>query len=307
MNIKPRTLALALLLVLFLFACSLQVDPDSSITRTPPALIVPPLSPTVSRPTEPAGLATEISASTSTPTTWAGLGATGRLIFTQNEKGIIYLDLVTGTQTAFYIPPPNAWVRAAAVSPDGKLIVMAYAPPPTNGQVQLGFTDLFVMATDGSLPPTPVLRHTGPSELYVTPIWSPDGRYIYYGHFVVEDTNAGAVVKYSLNRIAYPVGQPELIATDAFWPQFSPDGSQITYISYDATKDLSILVVAKPDGSQATEVVPAGKFAAVDAPLFYPDGPPVRFSIPLVTVRSPFTVSPAWSAVEPPVLVMLKW
>jgi Tol biopolymer transport system component len=272
LGIRLLTIGLAIALV----GCSLQLDSDL-LTDTPLPPTPLPASPTVVEATLPVEAASATPSGTSTPATWAGLGAKGRLVYTQNDGGIIYLDLETGTKTTLYAPPPNAWVRAASVSPDGKLIVMAYAPPPTSG-VQLGFTDLFVLSTDGTIPPTPILRHSSPSELYVTPVWSPDGKYVYYGHFILETNNGASVVKYSLNRIAYPGGQPELIASDAFWPQFSPDGTHIAYISYDAVKDVSILSVAKLDGSDVKEIVPAGKFVAVDAPLFYPDGKSLLFS-----------------------------
>ncbi|MEK7327154.1 MAG: hypothetical protein AAB217_18070, partial [Chloroflexota bacterium] len=81
---------------------------------------------------------------------WAGLNLTGQLVFTQGVDGIEKLDLATGQRETLFKPPEDAWLTSASVSPDGAQIVLAYAPPPPEGQIQFGYTGLYQMPADGS-------------------------------------------------------------------------------------------------------------------------------------------------------------
>lgn len=41
------------------------------------------------------------------------------------------------------------------------------------------------------------------------------------------DADSLATVCYTIERLKYPDGQPEVVATNAFWPALSPDGSAV--------------------------------------------------------------------------------
>ena len=79
--------------------------------------------------------------------------------------------------------PNNAFVSAAQVSPDGKWIVMAYAPPE-DPELQSVNTDLYVMPADGSAAPQVLLKRASSKEDFFNPVWSADGKYVYYSHLM---------------------------------------------------------------------------------------------------------------------------
>ena len=221
------------------------------------------------------------SATTSpaTPLPWAGAKLSGHLVYIEIPRKVINLDLSSGQQTTLFTAPDNAFVSAAQVSPDGKQIVMAYAPPE-DPALQSVNTDLYVMPADGSTAPLVLLKRATPQEDFFNPTWSADGKYVYYSH-LIPDPNGGRKYtnyKYDLERVAYPGGQPQKLIDSAFWPRLSSDGSKLTFVSFVPATNSNDLYIAQPDGSQAKLVMPAGAFSAVDAPLFSPDGKTITFS-----------------------------
>ena len=112
-------------------------------------------------------------------------GLAGRLIFIlYQQKGnqVMQLDLATGATRSLFAAPDKSWLASAEVSPDGSTILLAYAPPPPAGQVQLANTDLYRMPADGASAPQALLERSRPNESYTHPIWAPDGQTIYYTH-----------------------------------------------------------------------------------------------------------------------------
>jgi Tol biopolymer transport system component len=257
----PRTI-LSLGLAVVLSACS------THLTRPTPA-------PTSAAPT---------SGNDSAGLPWASLNLAGRIIFTRATEGVWQLDLETGAAEQLFQPPDKntSWINSASVSPDGQQIVVAYAPPPQPGEVQFGYTDLYLMPADGSAAPTLFLARPDPRESYFNPIWSPDGRHIYFAHLdqiqVPGSNPPEFTFQYNVERAAYPDGQPELIAPNAFWPRLSEDGAQLVYISVDPQTFDNDLHVANADGTNARRFAELADFPAVDAPLFSPDGSAILFS-----------------------------
>lgn len=208
---------------------------------------------------------------------FAAQGLTGRIIYAGSNLGVWELDPATGVQRPLFQPadPANAWVTSATVSPDGRIIVMAYAPPPPEGQIQFGYTDLYELV-DGAAP-RPLLQRVDPHESYFTPTWSPDGQYLYYAHAQpLGDGTAG--VTYNIERRAYPDGAPERVVANAFWPRLSPDGSRLVYVSIEPETFANGLMIAQADGSAAQLLIAPGTFAALDAPLITPTGTHIVFS-----------------------------
>jgi Tol biopolymer transport system component len=214
-----------------------------------------------------------------TPLPWAGSKLSGHLIYIQIPRRIVKLDLASGQRTILFTASNNAFVSAAQVSPDGKWIVMAYAPPE-DPNLQSANTDLYVMPADGSAAPQVLLKRATQKEDFFNPVWSPDGKYVYYSHLMpdVNGTSKYTNFTYDLERVAYPGGRPQKLIDSAFWPRLSPDGSKLAYVSFVPATNSNDVYIARPDGSQAKLVMPAGAFSAVDAPLFSPDGKTIAFS-----------------------------
>jgi len=215
--------------------------------------------------------------------TWADLNLTGRIIFSQSQGGIWELNLTASTLRSIFSPPDpaNSWVNAVSVSPDGAWLVAAYAPPPPEGQIQFGYSDLYILPVDGATPPQAFLQRPQPKESYFNPIWSPDGQYIYYAHLtlvpVPETDPPQNTIAYNIERIGYPNGAPEVVAPNAFWPRLSNDGQLLAYVSVDPVTFENELWVANADGSNPRLLIARTVFPAVDAPLFTPDGQNIIF------------------------------
>ena len=215
-----------------------------------------------------------------------GLNLSGRLIYTSGKVGatqrgvsmnlsVQSLDLATGATTAIFNAPAGAWIDAVAVSPDEKVLVISYVPSGENQQ-----SGLYVMPFDGSQAPQLLFDPGSSDNRYYQPRWSPDGKYIYFSHL-----NYGGVnTTYEVMRMAYPDGQLEKVAVQAYWPNVSEDGTRMTYVTVDSTTGTNKLFVANPDGTQPRQIPISGPWAReiIDAPIFYSADQSMLFSAPTI-------------------------
>ena len=274
-----------LLLALSLAACSIDVSERPPTTQTP--IVTPPLhkiTPTVQvMPATAAPAANDpatLPATSPTASPEASPHLSGRLIFVQSPDDLAQLDLRSSQTSLLFHTPHNAWLAAAAVSPDGNQIVLAYAPPLNDPSQQFGYTDLYILPADGSGVPQVLLQRTDPQEGFAFPQWSADGRYIYYAHEIPDTTGRLRYIhyNYTIERVAYPTGRPQKLLENAIWPRLSPDGKRLAYVSFNQQTGENNLYVANVDGTHARPAVPAGTFYAVDAPLFSRDSQVLIFS-----------------------------
>jgi hypothetical protein len=183
------------------------------------------------------------------------------------------LDLAGGVEKAIFSPPENAWLSELALSPDGSQILLAYSPPPAEGQVQYSFTDLYLMPADGSAGPELLLEGADPSESYFNISWPVDDT-IYYAHFAPTFADDGLITYGSqVERMHLPEATVELLAPGAAWPRVSNDGTMLAYVT-----DANELILAESDGANPKSLLEPGPFSAVDAPLFAPDNSLLCFS-----------------------------
>lgn len=264
MKTLRHTLLLAALWAL-LAGCSIEVSEQS------PAVDV---LPSPSQTTPQAGQPATLPADDVQGETEAGLE--GLLYFVgidQEQQKLLTLNVATGEETVLFEPPENAWLSEVAVSPDGSQLVLAYAPPPPEGEVQFGFTDLYLMPADTSGEPVPLLLRADPSEAYFNVTW-PAEETIYFSHVAPTTDDLGTVIYSSqIERLRYPEGETELLVPAASWPRLSYDGTRLAYVNNELE-----LIVAEPDGSNPKIALRSDVFEAVDAPLFSRDGEFLTFS-----------------------------
>jgi Tol biopolymer transport system component len=216
---------------------------------------------------------------------WASLGAKGHLLIDQQVQGVSLVDLASGQLSRLFSPqdPSNDWANAASLSPDGTQAVIAYAPAPQGGEVQYGYTRLYILPTDGSAPPTPFLVPGSSEESYFDPIWSPTGDSIIYAHLVhfsIPNTSPQQYgFKYTIERVSYPGGQIDVVADSGFWPRLSHDGQRLVYVSIDMSTGTTAPVVCNPDGSNPQVIPTPSEFQTIDSPLFTPDGQALLLSV----------------------------
>jgi dipeptidyl aminopeptidase/acylaminoacyl peptidase len=209
------------------------------------------------------------------PTPPVGEGLTGSWFFTDTYEGIYTYDLASQQITQLFSVPEDGILGSASLSPDRQWIAMAYAAPLPEGQMQIGYTDLYVMPADGSETPE-LLAKAEDGSVYSMPDWSPDGKSIYVGHLGVKSEHSESDYGLQIERIRFPDGAAEVVIDNAYWPRFSPDGSRLAYLEYGGGSDG--LVVSNSDGSNAIRPNPPGFFVTVDAPAFSADGQIVVFS-----------------------------
>ncbi len=204
----------------------------------------------------------------------------GSFIFieqTTRDQNLLKYDLATGQTLTLFQAPTNGWISRAIASPDGRQIVMAYAPPPPEGQIQFGYTNLYQLNAAGEAEPQPIMERSHPQEVLFNPVWSPDGRYIYFSHVVPDgiDSNSFTITLKRLDTLDEDV---EAIVTNGVWPRLSADGEKLAYALLDPGTQTRDLYLADADGKNARLIASSEDFIDLDAPLFSPDGTWYYFS-----------------------------
>jgi Tol biopolymer transport system component len=225
-------------------------------------------------------VATDMSLPTVTPYIHTLSGLLYAIELNEGEQALVQISIDSGTRETVFLVPANGWLASFDLRSDGGQFVLAYAAPPPEGEINFGFTDLYLMDVDaatGVFAPRALLTSEQENELFINPVWAADGQSIYFSHIVPLDVEAYTFAT-SLRRLHLESGQIDLIAENGIWPQASPDGQSLAFVLSDPQTQTNSLMVAQPDGSQVREVVGAGVFTAVDAPVFSPDGQTIMFS-----------------------------
>ncbi len=209
---------------------------------------------------------------------------TGSLIFTQLESGelnLVMYDLATKTTTTLLAVPDRAWLSYAQATADGSQLVLAYAPAPPEGEIQFGYTNLYLMLPEADAAPRLLDMQAGPEETFFNPVWSPDGHALTYAHVIPADNSNGFITQ--LERLDNESGEIIILTEDAIWPRLASDGRQLAYVFIHPNTLVNELIVADADGRNPISLLPSGMFEAVDVPFFSPDGTMVYFSGALPT------------------------
>jgi len=191
------------------------------------------------------------------------------------------LNLATSENKTIFRVTRNAWVYYLSVAPDEKSLVMAYAPPSEPNTEPV--TSLYTLPLEDGGEPQLLLDPNLSSDRYIQVEWSPDGKYIYFVHYNLQQQPANETVPhFNIFRMSYPDGSPEKIIDHGFWPRLSADSSKLVYISLDPVSGVNELFVANADGSDAHEIPLSDPVASqiLDAPIFSPDGTAILFSAP---------------------------
>ncbi|MSP14445.1 MAG: hypothetical protein EXR62_16015 [Chloroflexi bacterium] len=217
----------------------------------------------------------------------------GQIVFTGNNGLTLFVmpasggnprDLMTVGDTGF--------IHAPAWAPDGKKIVIAYAPPVT-GTLSTGprGLDLYILNADGTGLHKIVYRDS-PNASLDTPVWSPDGQWIYFTYFNILYDQAGkykgAVLR--ISRAPAAGGDMEKVIENGSNPSVSPDGKRLTYISENLDSGGQGIVVSDIDGQNPRELVSPGTFVGLNAPRISPKEDIVLFSAsgdPILPTQTP--------------------
>ena len=220
-------------------------------------------------------VSTTSSGSTPTPDSLVG-----SLIFIeQNERDqlLLWHDLETRETKTLFKADENGWIAQAIASPNGEQIVMAYAPPPPEGQIQFGYTNLYILTPFENLEPELLVERAHPEELLFNPVWSPNGRYIYYSHILPIDEELNELHFY-LKRLEIETKNIEDVIENGVWPRISPNGELVAFATINPSTRKRDLFLANSDGTNVELIASSTEFIDLDAPLFSPDGKWLYFS-----------------------------
>jgi Tol biopolymer transport system component len=201
----------------------------------------------------------------------------GHLYYIRINPGQQFLaryDFENGRSQNIFPVPEGGWVSYAALSPDGTQMALGYAPPPTPTQTLFGYSRLYLLPLDGN-EPSLLVEPDDPRELFFNPTWSPDGRSLYYIH-IIPDEAASLGYTLHLSRFDLETADAAQLIAGALWARISDDRQQLAYIPYRGQSHE--LLVADADGQNGRILIEDGRFEAMDAPVFSPDGEWIYFS-----------------------------
>lgn len=230
------------------------------------------VSETAVSPTEPSSTTSAVE--TAVPTS---AGTLYYVVLEPGAQNLARFQVDAEQEEILFEVPVNGWMANMDVSPDGSQIVMAYAPPPADNGIQFGYSNLYIMLSDGQSEPRELVPRASLEEILFNPVWSPDSETIYYSHVTPTDPETLAF-DLTLERINYLTGESEVVAENGIWPRVSPDGRFLAYVHTDLNNLSNALMLMDLADMTTTELIPNTTFTAIDAPLFSPDGHMLYFS-----------------------------
>ena len=135
--------------------------------------------------------------------------------------------------------------------------------------------------------PRILVERDRPGAVVEAPVWAPDGASLYFGYSALENQR---VVR-RIERLDVATNARTPIVPEAALPDVSPDGNRLVYVRSDRQGDA--LMIARTDGQDARALIEPGRFSALGAARFSPDGRmlAVPISIGAGQAREP---TPAW-------------
>lgn len=205
----------------------------------------------------------------------------GRLIVDTAQNQIISLNMETMEQTVLFNRPQLSWVYEIDASAEANQIAIAYTRPPEPGKApKYDRSGIFLLPLD-TLSDTPqqLLGGDTENEWFVNPMWSADGKTLFFVRQSIDEQADGAfVTNVWLESVEIASGERRLLAQDAVWPRLSNDGEKIAWINYDDEADQFGLSIANVDGSNQKILLDIGEVTSISTPMFSPDDKWIYFT-----------------------------
>jgi Tol biopolymer transport system component len=202
----------------------------------------------------------------------------GRGLLIARDHGLVLRDVSDGAERVLIPAAQGTAIAYPRWSPDGRQIAYVVKTFPTVDPAKDWGGDIVVSSSAGDEPRT-VYRHRTPGTQVEGIAWSADGAGLYLA--LIEPVIANGRPTpgtLRLDRLDLASGARTTVVEGAAYPDASPDGRSIAYLTYSSGLESGGLWVARPDGSERrrTLTVP-GRFAGLRAPRFSPDSSRLAF------------------------------
>lgn len=189
------------------------------------------------------------------------------------------MDVTTAERVPLWQMPEQAWVHQ--ISPiNDDAIGLSMSPTPAEGEQPYQKAGIYALRIDVDADEPalhPILESEQAGLSYFSPVWTSDGRYIFYVRYLVE----GDSLDVTLMRYEVATGSQLEVVKDGVWPRVSAENDRLTYITVDPVTQERGVEVSDLDGSNVVEVVRNGMYFDVDSPMFSADNQYIYFTASL--------------------------
>jgi Tol biopolymer transport system component len=211
----------------------------------------------------------------------------GRVVL-PTDAGLVLYDLATRSQTTLVSAPPGQLVTSASWSPDGSSVAYGFFHRPAGDPASA--SEIYLVPAAGG-EARPLAQRDRPGAVLDSPVWSPDGRFVYFTYF---GQISGRAVQ-RVERIDVAGGDRQVIVEDAYSPSISPDGQSLLFLRDDrAGTGLWLLSLS---GGEPRSVLDPTRYPGLAVPRFSPDG--TRFVVAIIHTSTAASKPPplfAWLA-----------
>jgi dipeptidyl aminopeptidase/acylaminoacyl peptidase len=205
----------------------------------------------------------------------------GLIVYNNGDGDIYQLQPRPGAMPQRLVAAPSnkGFLQEPIWSPDGKRIAYTYLLPfDTSG---LPAQDILVANADGSTPQT-VVAHQVAGEVLSGPVFSIDGKSLFYAHSNPIFKNKQITgVTLTLEQFDLQSKKVTAIVVDGTQPDISPDGKQIVFVKIDPDTFQQDLMIVGVDGKNLTQVVPGNSLGGgLNGPRWSRDGKQILFGAP---------------------------
>jgi Tol biopolymer transport system component len=190
------------------------------------------------------------------------LSATGRIAL-PTDTGLAYYDLTQQRLTPVLKTDSGASATSAEWSPDGRQIAYGFFHRRQGDSASVA--EIYVVNSDGS-DPRVVAERDRPGSVLDTPVWSADGKDIFFSYFGQIDNRPVQRIE----RLTLATSQRTVVVDNGYAPALTPDGKGVIFLR-DERGGTSLWRVGL-NGEQPAVIAPAGKYPGLAVPRVSPDG-----------------------------------
>jgi Tol biopolymer transport system component len=193
-------------------------------------------------------------------------------------RGIEIYNLSDRSQTLLVPVAAGETITAASWSPDRSQIAYSlFHRRPGDPTMAM---EIYLAGADGSSP-RPLAERNRPGEILDAPVWSPDGRDIYFAF--LGQLPSGRYGQ-RIERVQVETGQRTIVLENAYAPALSPDGRTLLFLRDDR---MGIGLWLQPvAGGDPSPVLRPDRGYTLGIPRFSPDGTRVAVSLPISAVAT---------------------